>query len=404
MSRHVIIYMPLVGEDAVQWAVSDDQGKLSSGVDYSTLAEVADQVEGRRVTLILPADEVLLAEAAVPGGSQSRALQAVPYALEELLADDVDTLHFALGPKGKDDVYPVAVISADVMDSLMERCQEVGLRPTQIVPETLALPQLTGSSPDIRAWTALLDQDQAVVRLSGHKGFATDPGMASIMLDGARAELEEGVTPSLVVFRTDDSVDLSVPENLEVEVRDCDHRLALYASGLATSSHINLMQGVYNPRKSFDASWKPWRATMALAACLFAALVAGKWVEVQKLTKQEAFLDAEIASAFKQALPGTRMQRPKRQIESALKNLGNVNNDGFTNRLAQISGSLSTQPQTQLKTIGYRNGRFDLDLNTDAVPTLDALKSELSRRGSLTMSVQSANRENSTVRGRVRIE
>ena len=42
--------------------------------------------------------------------------------------------------------------------------------------------------------------------------------------------------------------------------------------------------------------------------------------------------------------------------------------------------------------------------NTDAVPTLDALKSELAERGSLAMSVQSANRENNTVRGRVRIE
>jgi len=404
VSRHVIIYMPLVGEDAVQWAVSDDQGKLTSGVDHSTLAEVAEQVEGRRVTLVLAADEVLLTEATVPGGSQARALQAVPFALEELLADDVDTLHFALGAKGKDDVYPVLVISQDAMNTISERCQEVGLRPTEIVSETMALPQLSGSSPDIHAWTALLDQDQAVVRLSASKGFATDPGMASIMLEGAMDELAENVTPSLVIFRTGESSDFAVPANLEVEIRDCDHRLALYASGLATSTHVNLMQGVYNPRKSFDNNWKPWRWSMALAACLVVALVAVKWIDVQKLNKQESFLDVQIANAFDQALPGTRMQRPRRQIESALKNLGSVNSDGFTSRLSQIADSLSTQPQTELKTIGYRNGRFDLDLNTDAVPTLDALKSELSSRGSLEMSVQSANRENNTVRGRVRIE
>ena len=62
------------------------------------------------------------------------------------------------------------------------------------------------------------------------------------------------------------------------------------------------------------------------------------------------------------------------------------------------------RPQTELRTIGYRNGRFDLDLNTDDVPTLDALKSELGKRGSLNMTVQSANRESGSVRGRVRIE
>jgi general secretion pathway protein L len=197
---------------------------------------------------------------------------------------------------------------------------------------------------------------------------------------------------------------LTTPDDIDVEMRSCDHRLALYASGLATSPYINLLQGVYNPKKNFDKTWKPWRASAALAACLCAALFVGKWMDVRALDKQEAHLDAQIASAFKQALPDSRMQRPKRQIQSALNQLGVGNTDGFTNRLSQIAASLATQPQTTLKTIGYRNGRFDLDLNTDAVPTLDALKSELSRRGSLAMSVQSANRENNTVRGRVRIE
>ena len=404
MSKHVIIYMPLVGEDSVQWTVSNDNGKLTSAVEYATLAEVASRVEGRRVTLVLPAIDVLLAEAPVPGGSLARAQQAVPYALEDQVADDVDSLHFALGSKGKDDIYSVAVIGRKTMDIVTEQCQEAGLRPTEIVPETLAIPQLDSQGSEGEVWTALLDQDQVVVRLSANQGFATDPGMASIMLAGARQALENADDPSLVIFRTDPPVVLQLPDDIEVEMRSCDHRLALYASGLATAPHINLLQGVYNPKKNFDKTWKPWRATAALAACLCAALFVGKWMDIRALDKQEAYLDAQIASAFKQALPNARLQRPKRQIQSALSQLDGGNTDGFTNRLSQIAESLSTQPQTTLKTIGYRNGRFDLDLNTDAVPTLDALKSELSQRGTLAMSVQSANRENNTVRGRIRIE
>lgn len=410
MSKHVIIYLPLVGEDAVQWAVSDDSGKLTTDVEYATMTEVAAKVEGRRVTLVLPADDCLLAEATVPGGSLARAQQAVPYALEEQVADDVDTLHFALGSKDKADSYCVAVIGRKTMDTITEQCQDAGLRPTEVVPETLALPQLDSQGTEGEVWTALLDQDQVVVRLNANQGFATDPGMASIMLAGARQALEKGSddtevqNPTLVIFRTDPPVNLDLPDDVDVEMRSCDHRLSLYASGLASSPHINLLQGVYNPKKNFDKTWKPWRATAALAACLCAALFVGKWMDVRALDEQEAHLDAQIASAFKQALPDARMRRPKRQIESALNQLGGTNTDGFTNRLSQIASSLATQPQTKLKTIGYRNGRFDLDLNTDAVPTLDALKSELAERGSLAMSVQSANRENNTVRGRVRIE
>ncbi len=404
MSKHVIIYMPLVGESTVQWAVADDRGKLTSGVEFSTLEEVADQVDGRRVTLVLPADDVLLSEAVVPGGSAARAAQAVPYALEELVADDVESLHFALGSKGSGDTYPVAVISRSMMDQITEQCADAGLRPTHIVPETLALPQLDSQGNDSQVWTALLDQDQVVVRLGASQGFATDHGMAAIMLDGARQALESDANPTLVIFRTHSAAHLPLPDSIEEEVRSCDSRLSLYASGLANSSNINLLQGVYNPKKNFDKTWKPWRATAALAACLVAALFVGKWMDVRDLSQQEEYLDEQIASAFSQALPGARMQRPRRQIESALNQIGGVNTDGFTNRLSQIASSLATQPQTTLKTIGYRNGRFDLDLNTDAVPTLDALKSELAKRGSLAMSVQSANRENNTVRGRVRVE
>lgn len=404
MSKHVIIYMPRVGEDEVQWAVSDDNGKLSSGIEHGTLQAAADLAEGLRVTLILPADDVLLAEAVVPGGSQARAQQAVPYALEDQVADDVDELHFALGSKGRDDRYPVAVISRQMMDAVMLQCEEAGLRPTQLIPEPLALPQLDSTSPEIRAWSALLDGDVAVVRLDGCRGFATDPGMAAMMLEGAHADLPADATASLVMFHTADAGTLDVPVSIDVERRPVDHRLALYASGLVTSPVINLLQGEYNPKKNFDNSWKPWRWTAALAACLCLALFAGKWLDVQQLSEQEAQLDTQIKQAFEEALPGVRMQRPQRQIQSALDKLGSNNTDGFTSRLSQIAASLATQPQTELKTIGYRSGRFDLDLNTDAVPTLDALKSELAKRGSLNMSVQSANRENNTVRGRVRIE
>ena len=404
MSKNVIIYMPETGEDNVQWAMSDDNGTLTTVVQEGTLQEAAENVEGRRVTLILPADNVLLTQAKVPGNSLARAQQAVPYALEDQVADDVSDLHFALGSKNRDDEYPVAVIGRDVMDSVTERCAEVGLRPTEIVPEPLALPILKAVDANISVWCALLEQGRAVVRLGENQGFATDIDMAGLMIDGALSGLDDDAGASLVVFRTDELARLQVPEGMGIEERHCEHRLALYASGLDSSVRVNLLQGEYSPRQSFDKTWKPWRATAALAACIGLVLCAGKFLELRQLRAQEASLDRQISEAFEQALPGTRMQRPRRQVQAALESIGAGNSDGFTSRMAQIAASLSTQPQTELRSIGYRNGRFDLDLNTDDVPTLDALKSELEDRGSLNLTVQSANREDNAVRSRVRIE
>lgn len=405
MSKHVIIYMPLVGEDNVQWAAASDDGSLVEVVQEGTLSEAADHVDGRRATLILPADNVLLAQTVVPGNSLARAQQAIPFALEEQVADDVDELHFALGTKNKNDEYPVAVIGLDIMDHVIARCAEAGLRPSEIVPETLALPLLNASVAGVGVWSALLDQGRAVVRLAPYQGFATDVDMAGLMIEGELVDRQVSDDVSLVVYSTiGTQAQLQLPETVEIEERGCDHRLALYASGLASSPRVNLLQGKYSPKKNFDRTWKPWRATAILAACILGVLVVGKWLELRSLSSQEADLDARIAEAFEQALPGSRMQSPRRQVQSALENIGAVNTDGFTARMAQIAESLATQPQTKLRTIGYRNGRFDLDLNTDDVPTLDSLKSELGSRGALDMSVQSANRENDSVRGRVRIE
>lgn len=404
MSKHVIIYMPLVGEDIAQWAVSDEKGNLTTDVQEGTLGEAGMSVEGKRVVLIVPADDVLLAKTVIPGNSLARAQQAVPFALEDQVADDVDSLHFALGTKSRDDEYPVAIISHSTMERILELCSDADIRPAEIVPETLALPDLKATSADMTVWSALLDNGRAVIRLGDQLGFATDPAMAGMMIEGASAELGQEEDISLVVFRTSPKEQIDVPDSMDLEIRPCEHRLALYATGLATAPHVNLLQGVYNPKKDFDKTWKPWRTSLALAACLCVALFLGKWFDVRQLQKQEAELDSRIASAFEQALPGARMQRPRRQIQAALDNIGAINTDGFTQRLSQIATSLSTQPQTELRTIGYRNGRFDLDLNTDAVPTLDALSAELKKRGTLAMSVQSANRENNIVRGRVRIE
>ena len=404
MSNNAIVYMPQVGEDHVQWALADDAGVLSTPVNEGPLADAAIEVEGMRVTLILPADDVLLARSVVPGNSLARAQQAVPFALEDQVADDVDDLHFSLGAKGRDDEYSVAVIAHEVMEQITQRCADAQLRPTEIVPETLAIPVIKPDDPTMPVWTALLDRGRAVLRMSNNEGFATDADMAAMMLQGAMAKVDDESQVSLIAFSADTTTQLETPEGMDVEVRSCEHPLALYASGLASSPRVNLLQGIYNPKRSFDKTWKPWRATAALVACICLVLFAGQWMELRELRKQESQLDTQIASAFQQALPGVRMQRPMRQVQAAMENIGAANTDGFTSRMAQIAASLSTQPQTQLRSIGYRNGRFDLDLNTDDVPTLDALKREIASRGSLDMTVQSANREDNTVRGRVRIE
>lgn len=403
MAKECIIYLPEIGADHAVWATSNGDGKLASPATSGTVAEAASAVGGRKSIVIVPGDTVLLAEANVPGNS-SRVQQAIPYALEDVVADDIEDLHFAVGKRDKDSKYPVAVINRDTMELLRQQFDDANLRPTELVPEVLALPKLDpgGSGP---LWSGLVDENKTVVRLNGFRGFAADNNTAEIMLSGAGQEYEEEFSRGMLLFQMDDAVEELQVDNLDIETRQCDSRLGLYASGLSSSPRINLLQGDYSYRQQLNLAWKPWAWTLGLAAILLALFAGTKFMDYKRLGDREAQLQNRITQVWTETFPGVKARRPVAQMKSRLKTLGgSAPTGGFITDMAIIAAAFKTQPKSSIRSIGYRPGRFDLDVTTDALPSLDKLKTEIEKAGTLTMKVQSARREKDMVRSTIRLE
>jgi len=405
VAKNYIIHLPNIGEDLAHWALANDSGELVSAPHSGTLAEAAAAVEGRRAVVVLPGDDVLLAEATIPGGSQSRAQQAAPFVLEDQVADDIEALHFALGAKTGPNTYPVAVINRDVMRQLREQFDQVGLRPAELVPETLALPKFD-NQPDGPVWTALFDQNHTVVRLNGYKGFAADSETAELMLYGARQELEENQTGSLVVFRTEGAESPQLPD-LDIETRPCENRLDLYAKGLANSQRINLLQGDFSLRQQFDKAWKPWRWTLGLLLLLGLILGSSHWLEYRELNGELGALNAETSRVLKRTFPGVKGNRPKAIMSSRLRQLGDAGagSTGFVATMGVISAAVASIPDSRINSIAYKSsGRISLDLQVPNLPAVDQLKQQIEKSGSMTMKVEGTNRIENAVRARLRLE
>jgi len=403
VAKDCIIYIPEVGADLAYWAMSNGEGALLSAPVQGNFAEAAKAVDGRKSIVVVPGDAVLLAEAKLPGNS-ARAQQAIPYALEDQVADDVEDLHFAIGRKDKGDNYPVAIINRDTMDTLREQFAEVGLRPTEMVPEILALPKLDPGSEG-PVWSALVDNDKTVVRLNGYRGFATDSETADIMLSGAGQEYEEEFSRGILLYHTDTNIRQPDVVDLDVETQQCESRLDLYASGLSKSPRINLLQGEYSYRQQLNMAWRPWRWSMVLCAALLAIAVGSKAIDYRRLGNEENTLRQQITQVWTDTFPQVKARRPVAQMKSRLRQLGTgAPTGGFTIDLDVIAAAFKTQPQSTINSIGYRPGRFDLDVTTDALPTLDLLKQEIEKAGTLTMKVQSARRQKDNVRSTLRLE
>src|SRR5581483_7638978 len=159
MADWLLIRLPRSPEQPATWITVDPRGNPSGPPQSGPLSLAAPRSVGRRICVLVPGTDVLLAEPEVPMKAGTKLQQVVPYALEEQLADDIDDLHFAIGKRAADSARtPVAVIRRSLMDDWLTSLKTSGLEPESMYPDSDLLPQNPGQS------VALLEEDVVVVR------------------------------------------------------------------------------------------------------------------------------------------------------------------------------------------------------------------------------------------------
>ena len=105
--------------EPVTWTVLDEYGRPRGAESTGTLPDAAAAANNRRVVALLPGIDVLLLKTRLPVKGRSRQLKMVPFSLEEGLAADIDSLHFAIGDADGEDVHAL----------FHQRFRQVGQRP-----------------------------------------------------------------------------------------------------------------------------------------------------------------------------------------------------------------------------------------------------------------------------------
>lgn len=143
MSERLFIRLGRNTEQACSWLVWSEQeqeiiasGELANAQGLATLTERAGN---RPIDVLVPASAMTLTSVNLPEKGQRQALKALPFMLEEMLADDVDAMHFTVGPRNGDALSVVAV-AHEQMQTWLNCLTEAGLKVKRIVPDCLALP------------------------------------------------------------------------------------------------------------------------------------------------------------------------------------------------------------------------------------------------------------------------
>lgn len=401
MRETLLIRFAEPGFEGVDFIRLDEAGKPVVPGRHGSLTEAAMEATGRRVVVLVPAADLFLTRAVVPTGSRPRARKAVPFAVEEQVAEDIETLHFALGTRDADGHWPVAVIAQARMDAWLEQLHEAGILPDRFLPEPAALPLAPGGA------SLLLEEDRILLRDQPWSAQSATRDTLPWLLELLMARNESGI--DLQVWHCGGDLPVWM-EPVSARIEPCpDGPLGVLACGLESADHaIDLLQGAYSRKEQYGQLWRPWRAAAALlvAGVLLSAVQHG--VNYARLKTESAELTAQIEQVYKRVFPQGRVVNPRVQMEQQLNMLrqqqGAGGND-FLSLIAQMGEVLTGTAGLELGGINFRDGRMDLELTANDVQTLDRLKQQLSEQGGLSVEIQSATTgADRRVQGRLRVQ
>lgn len=394
------------GDDVATFMVCNDLGQVVQPPRRGPLEAAADLGSLRRIVGLLPASEVVTLDAELPAKAGAKLLQAVPYALEEQVAEDIDDLHFALGARAVDGRTPVAVVNRARMERLEEACAAAGLALQALHAESALIVPAPGQV------TVLLDGDEMHVAAPESRPVTlpSDSPAESLALALGAAPTE---TLGLLVFASPQDWQARGAEidalrqswaSLKVQLLP-QGPLPWLAQGLAGGAPINLLQGRFAPRRAAGGGgWQRWRVAAALFAALVLLGVGGDLWRAQRLAKQEKNLDAALADAVRPIFPGDAAPRDaRRRVESQLAAVRGGGDEGdFLPALAALAAARNASPDAEFKALGFRSGNFEVRVKARDAASLERIGAALRERGWAT-DLLGGNGSGGAYEGRLRI-
>jgi general secretion pathway protein L len=415
MADTLLIRLPRDPAAPASWLVADAAGRIVMPVQQGALLQAAGIAPGRRVYVLAPAADVVITEVDLPVKSGAKIQQVVPFALEEQLAEDIETVHFAVGRRASDTGRtPVAVIARTLIEGWLAALKDAGLQADAIYPESELIPVNPGQA------VALLDGDAAVVRQPGGLPVTLPLAALSEALELMRPPHPEGTelpSPGSGLVLYTGAAEWQEHARQVEGVRDrfdgikvqllTDGPLVLFAQQLPHASHdvINLLQGPYAPTNAGQSGWRAWRVAAMLLAALIVLHAAGSAAELVVLQRSERKVDASIEETFRAAMPGEHnAQNARRRMERQLMEQREGGADsGLLAALGAFAQARGNAPGTLVQSLTFRQGALEMKLSAPNADALDHISQSMQANGWQAQLI-SGNSQGATYEGRIQIK
>ncbi len=385
MAETLLLRLPRATDEAASWLIVDARGAPVGPPQSGPLNLAVPRVAGRRVCVLVPGADVLLAEPDLPPKAGAKLAQLVPYALEEHLADSIEDLHFAIGKRSLETArVRVAVVARALVNEWLATLRAAGIVPDALYADSDLLPQNPGQA------VALMEADAVFVRAPGaspvtlpadalgqaleiaQSGADTASGARGLILYTGAAEWQQHAAQVEAVRANFDGIKVQLLTG---------GPLALFAQQLPAATAINLLQGEYTPETGRAVGWQAWRVAALLLAGLVALHIVGKAAQLHFLKTREHQVDASIRDQVRTALPGEpNLLDARKRMEQRLA-VARGAGSGLLPALQALAQAGAVAPGTSLQSVNFKNGSVEMKLSAPDASSLDHLSQALRSNG-----------------------
>ena len=404
------------------------RGDTPQSGQVTDLRQVPEAARGAHACVWTPAGDTVLISATLPTRSPRKIVQALPFALEDRLLGDPETLHFAYRVES-DGSLSVAVTARDRLRRWEDALAQAGIKPVTLCPATLLVPWA------LDCWSLAFAEDEVLVRTGNASGFVTplslrpDSGQAQTApptaMDGG-TEVTTGAVlpPPLLAAALEDAARVQkTPDYLVVFNAPLDFPAESWGAQLKVpvrieqasvwdkqddpSAPLNLLQGQFEQKGQISDSLRPYFPAAVMLLIWMLGNIGIDLSDWWKLRRQHQEYTREMTSLLLTSFPETKTvldpaAQMQRSIDALLARSGKQDRD-LLPMLAKTATALRADPRVRLRGLRYAEHSLTLELSWPAAGTPDAVKAAL-EAGGLRTEMQALTPRAGEVDGRLRLQ
>jgi len=370
MARLLIQFLSVELSD-FRWANIDEETQ-SADIGWQLgaedeLADIAAQYPNP-VILIIPQQCVYLAQVALPERAGRQLLSAIEYQIEDQLACDIESQHFALGDTSVNPVA-VAVIERSIMTRCMALAQTKLLRLRHVIPELFLSPWPGEGIVLYPAYEGYL------LRYGAYRGLKCSEQALPAMLELIRQEVE---FDSITCF-TADTEPLPEIDAYPLEQRS----LAEVRCGFVNAPIIDLQQRDFQLSSAWSGLARSWKWIALLLAGLLIVGGYNKAIALQALERELADLRQQQYALLQPHLPGISPQdNLKKALIERMKQLQSDSDEqGFLPLMVEFTRARDKFPEVDITRIAFQGNQLVFDISSGQLEKIETLLETLKKQG-----------------------